>query len=172
MRNKYFKPAELEQTYRDRGLSGIADYVQALVRMSKRKGYGIPSETGSSSIVSPELRGHLPEILEKMDAQFGVRTSFFYMGRREWRDDEHPELIRRGGLNVLEWLSLASKLEDVSPEAMKALDKLCTEFARIDKLTSGWRFRLKYDTHEAYLNLRRKLGLRVTDRMLLRKTWW
>ena len=172
MRSRYFKPAELEQTFRDRGLSGIADYVQALVRKSKRKRYGMLSEAGSSSIVSPELRAHLPELLEKMDAQFGIRTSFFYMGRGEWRDEEHPEIIRRGGLNVLEWLSLASKLKDVSPEAIRALDTLCTEFARIDKLTSRLGFRLKYDTHEVYLNLRRKLGWRVTDSMLLSKTWW
>lgn len=172
MRNKYFKPAELEKTFRDRGLPSIADYAQTLVRMSKRKRYGILSETGSSSIVSPELRTHLPEILEKMDAQFGIQTSFFYMGRLEWRDEEHPEIIRRGGLNVLEWLSLASKLKDVSPEALRAPDKLCAEMARIDKLTSGPGFRLKHDTHEAYLSLRRKLGWRVTDSMLLSKTWW
>lgn len=167
---KRFDPAELRQRLLDAGHTGIAAYVDSLLREQKR--IGILTDAGSSSVVGDELRKGLAVILEQMDAQFSIKTSYFYMGRTEVRHAQHPELITRPGITVLEWLSLASKLENVPPEAMKQLDIFCAEMARIHEEMNRPSVRLGLAVRKVYISLRRKLGMDVPDRIAIGGAWF
>ncbi len=104
------------------------------------------------------MRSGLAEILTQMELQFSIQTGFFDMGVRELRSEEHPEIITRPGMNVLEWLSLATKLENVSPESMQQLDAFCAFTARGQEIIHNPSYRIKRALRSAYAATRRRFN--------------